>query len=129
MAQHNEIGKKGEDIATIYLKDKNFILIERNYHCRGGEIDIIATKDKKIYFVEVKTKKISSFKEISDMSFRPENNISHEKRKRLLKAIHNYLNYRKIDESKTDIEIMSLIVFLNIETKQAKIKVYEKIIL
>jgi putative endonuclease len=129
MAQHNEIGKKGEDIATIYLKDKNFIIIERNYHCRGGEIDIIAVKDKKIHFVEVKTKKISSFKEINDMSFRPENNISHEKRKRLLKAIRNYLNYRKIDESKTDIDIMGLIVFLNTETKQAKIKVYDKMIL
>ena len=129
MADHNETGKKGEDIAALYLNNKNYKIIEKNYNCRVGEIDIIALKYNKLYFVEVKTKKVSSFKEITDMSFRPENNISHEKRKRLSKAIHNYLNYRKIDESKTDIEIMCIMVFLNTDTKQAKIKMYDKMIL
>lgn len=129
MAQHNEIGKKGEDVAYFYLKNKNFTILDRNYNCRGGEIDIVARKNNKLYFIEVKTKKISSFNEIKDMSFRPENNISHEKRKRLLKAIKNYLNYKKIDEAKTEIEIMGIIIFLNTEKKQAKIKIYEKMIL
>ena len=128
MAEHNETGKKGEDLASDYLESKGFFIIDRNYNCRGGEIDIIARKNKKLYFIEVKTKKVRSFDEIKDMSFRPENNITKDKKKRILRAIHNYLNYKKIEESKTEIEIMGVIVFINPEMKQAKIKVYEKMI-
>ncbi len=128
MAEHNEIGKKGEDLANEYLKSKDFMIVDRNYSCKGGEIDIIARKYKKLYFIEVKTKKVRSFEEIKDMSFRPENNITTNKKKRVLKAIHNYLNYKKIHDSETEIEIMSLMVFINPDMKQAKIKLYEKMI-
>ena len=40
-----EIGRKGEDIVCKYLKENNYIIVERNFTCRQGEIDIIA-KDK-----------------------------------------------------------------------------------
>ena len=37
-----EKGKKGEDIAAVYLRKKGYRIVERNYRCRYGEIDIIA---------------------------------------------------------------------------------------
>ena len=48
-------GNAGEQKAADYLKAHGFSIIERNYRTNGGEIDIIALKDEKIVFVEVKT--------------------------------------------------------------------------
>lgn len=56
MNQKQQLGKQGEDFATQYLKQNNYEIIERNFECKQGEIDIIA-KDKDEYvFIEVKTR-------------------------------------------------------------------------
>ena len=50
-------GKIGEDAVEKYLKNNGYEILERNFHSRWGEIDIIAKKEKCIVFVEVKTRK------------------------------------------------------------------------
>ena len=52
-----ELGNFGENYVSNYLKNLGFNIIDRNYHTKYGEIDIIASKDGKIHFVEVKTRK------------------------------------------------------------------------
>ena len=49
-------GKQGEDIAFQYLIDHDFKIIDRNFRSKFGEIDIIAQKGNKLFFVEVKTR-------------------------------------------------------------------------
>ncbi len=49
-------GREGEKLAAEYLRKKGFIITERNYHSRYGEIDIIAENEEYILFVEVKTR-------------------------------------------------------------------------
>jgi Holliday junction resolvase-like predicted endonuclease len=78
-----------------------------------------------IYFVEVKSKKVNSFNDIKDMSFRPENNLTLTKRRRILKAIKFYLNKNKIVESDINICVLAVIVFLEEKSKKAKVKIYE----
>lgn len=56
----NEIGKKGENYVSEYLKKMGFKIIYRNYHSRYGEIDIICEDEKYIVFVEVKLRKKNS---------------------------------------------------------------------
>lgn len=56
----NEIGKKGENYVSEYLKKRGFKIIYRNYHSRYGEIDIICEDEKYIVFVEVKLRKKNS---------------------------------------------------------------------
>lgn len=56
----NEIGKKGENYVSEYLKKMGFKIIYRNYHSRYGEIDIICEDGKYIVFVEVKLRKKNS---------------------------------------------------------------------
>ncbi len=56
MYRNKIIGKKGEDIATEFLKKNKYKILERNFYCNQGEIDIIAVDKKEIVFIEVKTR-------------------------------------------------------------------------
>lgn len=52
-----KIGKQGEDWAAAYLLEQDYQIIERNWRCRTGEIDIVAEKANKLIFVEVRTRR------------------------------------------------------------------------
>lgn len=52
-----ELGRRGEDLAAQYLTDLGLVVLERNWRCREGELDIIATDGiGRVYFCEVKTR-------------------------------------------------------------------------
>lgn len=53
---NRDIGTFGENIAIEYLVNKGYILLEKNYRCKIGEIDIIAKDKDYIVFIEVKTR-------------------------------------------------------------------------
>lgn len=75
MAKHLEIGKKGEQLAVEFLKNKGYTILETNWRFRRSEVDIIA-KDKEILvFIEVKTRSYDYFG-------KPESFVS--KRKKIL---------------------------------------------
>lgn len=50
------LGKTGEDLAAAYLADKGWEILERNWRCRAGEIDIVAKTRDTVVIVEVKTR-------------------------------------------------------------------------
>ncbi len=68
-------GKKAEDIATEFLIRNEFEIVGRNYHSRFGEIDIIATKDKMLHFVEVKFRKNNYHAGMSSISLKKQGKI------------------------------------------------------
>lgn len=51
---HREVGRQFEDAAAAYLESKGYVILERNYGDRKGEIDIIAKDGKELVFIEVK---------------------------------------------------------------------------
>lgn len=96
MAKHNEIGKTGEDIAEIWLKNRKFSIIVRNYNRKWGEIDIVARgTDQIVHFVEVKTVSYETKEDleyaVSHETWRPEENVHIQKQKRLSRAIQTWL--------------------------------------
>ena len=57
MTKYNKnFGKLGEEIAAEYLLSHNFAIVHRNFRSKFGEIDIVAEKNGKLYFIEVKTR-------------------------------------------------------------------------
>ena len=77
------LGKQGEELASSYLINKGFKLLERNWRFKRLEIDIIAMKDGQLYFIEVKTRASLEF------SY-PEENILKKKMKRIRIAATHY---------------------------------------
>jgi putative endonuclease len=61
MAAKDELGRRGENLAADHLLASGFEIIERNWRCSQGEIDIVATNDSEIVFVEVKTRSSLAF--------------------------------------------------------------------
>ena len=61
MAQHNDLGKIGEQLAVEYLEAKGYEIVTRNYVFQKAEIDIIAKHDNQIICVEVKTRNSDFF--------------------------------------------------------------------
>ena len=61
MAQHNELGKKGEQLAVDYLLKNGYNIMERNYRFDKAEVDLIAQKDTVLAIIEVKTRSTTDF--------------------------------------------------------------------
>ncbi|MCA0933144.1 YraN family protein [Lutimonas saemankumensis] len=91
MAAHNELGFEGERIAVEFLKNKGYQIRQQNWRFQKAEIDIIAQKDDLIVIVEVKTRSSSDFG-------KPQEFVSGQKIKFLMRAAHNYLLSNKIDK-------------------------------
>ena len=79
------IGKNTESYVSEYLKKNGFCVIERNYRSNVGEIDIIASKNRTISFVEVK--KIVSSWDVSDISYK----VSISKQYKIKRTASSYL--------------------------------------
>lgn len=56
-----ELGKFGEEIAAKYLSMSGYEILEKNFRCRVGEVDLIVRKDDVLVFIEVKTRTSDSF--------------------------------------------------------------------
>ena len=61
MARKDDLGRRGEDYAAAFLTDAGYRLVERNWRCPQGEIDIIAERAGEVVFVEVKTRSSLAF--------------------------------------------------------------------
>ncbi len=59
--KRKETGNLGEKLARTYLEQRGYLVVETNYRCPSGEIDIIAKKDEYLVFVEVRTKRSNKF--------------------------------------------------------------------
>lgn len=90
MAEHNEIGKQGEEVAVDYLLKNGYEVLETNYQARKAEIDIIARKGDWLIVVEVKTRTSVDYGN-------PEDFVDKKKIKLLVKAIDEYVLETDLD--------------------------------
>lgn len=129
--EKQKIGKMGEDIACKFLNGRDFNVLERNYLKKFGEIDIIAQKGRILYFIEVKSVSHlpaeNSSKSSGKLS-RPEDNIHRWKLERLSRTIQTYLLEKKINEN-VQWQFCVVVVFLDKDSKKAKVRFLENIIL
>ncbi|WP_298340459.1 YraN family protein [uncultured Algibacter sp.] len=90
MAQHNELGKKGEQLAVDFLLKHSYAIVERNYRFEKAEVDIIAQKDDILAIVEVKTRSTVDFGD-------PQDFVKPKQIKNLVKAVDEYVTVNDLD--------------------------------
>lgn len=110
MAEHNELGKKGEDLAVEYLLQNDYKILERNWIFQKAEIDILAKKENILAVIEVKTR--------SSLDFGlPQDFVKPKKIQLLIKAVNAYINDRENDfEDNLDIRFDIIAIHKSQET-------------
>jgi len=83
--KRQDLGSLGEKLACKALKKVGYRIIEKNYRCRHGEMDIVAIKNNFLVFIEVRTKTGKSFGS-------PEESITGRKKEKLISTALDYLN-------------------------------------
>ncbi|MES2314639.1 MAG: YraN family protein [Patescibacteria group bacterium] len=124
MINKKEKGNTGEEIACQFLRKNGFIIVDRNYYKKWGELDIVAKKGNALHFFEVKSVTRSFVSE----SFRPEENVTPFKVKQLRKIIQTYLT-DKGSGLDAEFSFHILCVFMDEKTRLARVQWIKNVIL
>lgn len=92
MAEHNELGKLGEELAVEFLQKNGYEILETNWTFQKAEIDIIAKKENTLAIIEVKTRSTTDFG-------LPQDFVKPKKIQLLVKAVNEYVTSNDLDVS------------------------------
>lgn len=88
----NRRGDDAENLAAAFLERRGLTILERNYQCRLGEIDIVARSGALLVFVEVRARRSEAFGGAAG-------SITAAKRRRVVAAARHYLATRRVDRA------------------------------
>lgn len=104
MTQENSkqaLGREGERLAELFLKNKGYKVVKRNYRCRGGEVDLIVLDRKVVVFVEVKTRTDHGFGS-------PLEAVEPRKQRRMILAAQLFLHQKKLHERDARFDVVGI---------------------
>ena len=114
MNNNQRLGKEGEDKVEKYLIKKRYKILDRNFECKRGEIDIIALDKDEIVFIEIKTRTTLNYGQPADA-------ITKQKIKHILRTAEYYLYERNLEKEKVRIDAIE-VFYKNSECKINHIK-------
>lgn len=101
LAPHLVSGRWGEETARMYLQEKGYRVLDVNWHCREGEIDIICRDGKAIVFVEVRTRRKNGLVAASST-------LDVAKQRRLVAAASKYLSKHALWKSPCRFDLVAV---------------------
>ena len=112
MARNIELGNEGEELAVAHLRKHRYKILERNYRCKFGEIDIIALHKKVLVFIEVKTRSSKKFGS-------PQTGVTPRKQRQLSKVAFSYLQKHRSFSREARFDVVA--VELHADRKQIEV--------
>jgi len=97
------LGEIGEKVAAEYLESQGYRIIENNYKCKLGEIDIIAVDKDTIVFIEVKTRS-------SDTYGQPGEAVNYHKQKKIVQTALSYISSKKLFNWMSRFDVVEVII-------------------
>jgi len=94
-------GRAGEDLAAEYLRRKGLAILDRNYRCRAGEIDIVARDGEVVVFVEVKERRSTSHGTAVEA-------VTWRKRQRILRAARAYAAVHRMADVAVRFDVLAI---------------------
>jgi len=107
MATNQQKGKKGEDLALTWLLEKGYTILYKNWRHGRFEIDIIASKDQVLHFIEVKTRTNSKYGN-------PEDQVNKKKLRHMIDAGEEFI-YQNPGWKKIRFDILAIKLFKDLE--------------
>ena len=95
------LGQLGEDLAAQHLRRLGYVILERNYRCRSGEIDIIARDQGRLAFVEVRARRGTAYGT-------PEESVTRRKQVRLATVARHYLQEKGCEDVDWGIDVVAV---------------------
>lgn len=96
-------GYEYEKIAKNYLIDRGYVILEENFSCRLGEIDVIASKENRLHFIEIKGR-------LSTKYGYPREAVNKQKQKRIILAAKYYFMQKGTDDFHCQFDVIEIIV-------------------
>lgn len=94
-------GKTGEDMAVDYLRERGYEILERNFRCSFGEMDIIGRQGAVLAFVEVRTRRTDGFGQ-------PLESVGPVKQKKLSRIALFYLQKHRLEGSEARFDVLGI---------------------
>ena len=98
-----KLGSKGERAAEGMLRRKKYRILERNYTCRFGEVDLVAEESGTVVFIEVKTR-------MSGRYGPPEISVTPRKQRRYARSALHYLQQKGIPDSPVRFDVVAVVM-------------------
>lgn len=95
------LGKLGEDLAARHLQQSGYTILQRNYRCPAGEMDIVARQGDRLAFVEVRTRRGTSYGT-------PKESITWRKQERLVRIAGTYLQEHRLSDADWGIDAVAI---------------------
>ncbi len=95
------LGARGETLAESFLLKQGYEILDKNYRCKIGEIDIVAKRGNRVAFVEVKARK-------TNLRGRPEEAVNDIKQKKLLSLASWYLKEKRIQNAFVEMDVVAV---------------------
>ncbi|NMA83134.1 MAG: YraN family protein [Epulopiscium sp.] len=102
MKNHHSVGKHGEELAITYLESLNYQIIEKNFRCKIGEIDLIAKHEEYLVFIEVKYRRSLTYGY-------PREAVHKNKQKVISKVALYYLQKHKLFDISCRFDVVEII--------------------
>lgn len=103
---NKDIGNLGEELSIRYLKNNNYKILDKNFRCKGGEIDIIVIKNSIVSFVEVKSRFFTSFGN-------PVEAITYSKQLKIINSAKYYIFKHNLYSYNIRFDVIEIIFDLN----------------
>lgn len=97
------LGERGEEIAVAFLRGQRFAIVERNFRCKAGEVDIIARDGKTLVFVEVKTRRNEAYGP-------PQLALTPFKQRQISKAALTWLAKKRLMEASARFDVVAIVL-------------------
>ena len=99
----HELGRIGENIIADYITKLGYKVVERNFACNQGEIDIVAKDKEELVFIEVKTRTDISYGEASEA-------VTDTKKRHLINTIKYYIYKQKLENQPIRIDVAEVYI-------------------
>lgn len=115
MHEYNrDIGTLGEFLAEKYIKKQGYIILEKNFNCKMGEIDIIGKDKEHIAFIEVKSRYNTDYG-------RPAEAVNYNKKRKLYKTAEFYIMKNKLYDFSFRFDVIEILLKLDSNTYELRL--------